>query len=95
MKKMKGYIPTVALMLTIAFGTSAAQAGIIVGDRTGIGDDNPCEEKTGTELVGDILGGIATFVSGGIIVGDFADSNDTCGIIVGDAADAGGIIVGD
>ena len=47
MKKMKGYIPTVALMLTMVLCTSAAQAGIIVGDRTGaLTQDDPCSEKT-------------------------------------------------
>lgn len=98
MRKMRGYIPTVALLVTMVLG-STAQAGIIVGDRGGAtGDTNPCEEKTTTDVVIDFVTGIATLASGGIIVGDFTDSNETCGIIVGDRnGDAAktGIIVGD
>ena len=99
MKKMKGYIPTVALMVTMAFGTSAAHAGIIVGDRTGsLAEDDPCKEQTTSEQIMGIFEGLASFATGGIIVGDFADPNETCGIIVGDRSGesaGGGIIVGD
>jgi hypothetical protein len=97
MKKMKGYIPTVALMLTMVLCTSAAQAGIIVGDRTGaLTQDDPCSDKTTSQQILGIVTDIASFATGGIIVGDYA-GNQTCGIIVGDrtAQQKGGIIVGD
>ena len=92
MKKMKGYIPTVALMLTMVLCTSAAHAGIIVGDRTG----DPCQGKTTSEQILGFVTDLASYATGGIIVGDYA-GNDTCGIIVGDrtAAQRDGIIVGD
>jgi len=97
MKKMKGYIPTVALMLTMVLCTSAAQAGIIVGDRAGaLTQDDPCSEKTTSQQILGIVTDLASFATGGIIVGDYA-GNQTCGIIVGDrtAQQRGGIIVGD
>lgn len=84
-------------MMTLMFGATAAQAGIMVSDFTGEHDDtNPCEEKTATDLISNVVKGIATFAAGGIIVGDYTDSNETCGIIVGDRANAkGGIMVSD
>lgn len=87
---MRGYIPTVGLMLTMLFGATAAQAGIIVYDRNSSADDNnPCEEKDATDLLTDIVTGVAALAKGGIIVYDFAgsdndDPNETCGIIVYD-----------
>ena len=98
MKKMKGYIPTVALMLTMVLCTSAAHAGIIVSDRaSSLTTEDPCQEKTTREQIVEFVTGLATFATGGIIVSDFVGSNGTCGIIVSDRTtqQRGGIIVSD
>ncbi|MDI1243477.1 MAG: hypothetical protein PSX80_16305 [bacterium] len=106
MTKLRGYIPTMLMLVTLMFGATAANAGIIVGGRTdgatSSTDTNPCEEKT------DPLSSVLDFVKAGIIVGGrmgiivggrmgiivggrTSDSQDTCGIIVGGRT---GIIVG-
>lgn len=101
MTKLRGYIPTMLMLVTLMFGTTAANAGIIVGGRTSAEtkDTNPCEEtKTDYSFTG-LLESLATFaktgiiVGGrtGIIVGGRTSSQDTCGIIVGGR---NGIIVG-
>lgn len=108
MTKLRGYIPTTLMIATLMFGATAANAGIIVGDRTSsTKDSNPCAEtKTDYSFMG-LVETFATFAKTGIIVGDRngiivgdrngiivgdRGSNDTCGIIVGDR---NGIIVGD
>ncbi|MEQ1763116.1 MAG: hypothetical protein ABL984_08230 [Pyrinomonadaceae bacterium] len=100
MTKLRGYIPTMLMLVTLMFGTTAANAGIIVGGRAAADSDNPCEEK------GDLLGDLLEYAKAGIIVGGRMgiivggrtgiivggkSSQDTCGIIVGGRT---GIIVG-
>ena len=101
MTKLRGYIPTTLMIATLMFGATAANAGIIVGDRTSSAtkDTNPCEEtKTDYTSMG-LLETVATFAKTGIIVGDRNGIivGDRSGIIVGDRStnDTCGIIVGD
>lgn len=71
--KRKGYIPTMALMITLTLGASIANAGILVSDRQGIlvsDRQAACQESTLTGKIGDLIGGIATFVKTGILVSD-------------------------
>lgn len=103
MTKLRGYIPTMLMLVTLMFGATAANAGIIVGGRESADSDktNPCEEKTdplGSLLeyvkAGIIVGGRMGIIVGGrtgIIVGGRTSDQDTCGIIVGGRT---GIIVG-
>lgn len=102
MTKIKGYIPTMFMAATILFGATAANAGIIVGDRNGAtGDTNPCEEPTTESTLLSYVESAAVFLKTGIIVGDRAGIivGDRSGIIVGDrtasSEDTCGIIVGD
>jgi hypothetical protein len=97
MTKLRGYIPTMLLLVTVMFGATAANAGIIVGDRQSAKDTNTCEETKEFSLRG-FIETAAGFLKTGIIVGDrmgiiVGDRKaETCGIIVGDR---NGIIVGD
>lgn len=105
MTKLKGFIPTTLMLFTLMFGATAANAGIIVGDRTGSTgkDETTCEKQENPGVVTSFLGKVATFFTTGIIVGDRTGiivgdrtgiivGDRTCGIIVGDKT---GIIVGD
>lgn len=83
MTKLRGFIPTTALMFTLLFGATFANAGIIVNGRTdgAQSEPDPCTE---TDLEGIIVNGftaVATFVRTGIIVNGVT-GNETCGIIV-------------
>jgi hypothetical protein len=100
MTKLRGYIPTMLMLVTLMFGATAANAGIIVGGRASADSDktNPCEETKDdslsgilTELVGFAKSGIIVGGRLGIIVGGRTSDQDTCGIIVGGRT---GIIVG-
>ena len=87
MTKVKGFIPTTLMLITLTFGATAANAGIIVGDRQAAkSSTSSCEEPSTDSFVYSFISSVATFARTGIIVGDRA------GIIVGDR---GGIIVGD
>jgi hypothetical protein len=85
------------MLVTLMFGTTAANAGIIIGGRTGA-DTNPCEEKDG-DAVKDLFESALTFAKTGIIIGGRTgiiiggrtSSDDTCGIIIGGRT---GIIIG-
>lgn len=99
MTKLRGYIPTMLMLVTLMFGATAANAGIIVGDRTSSTEDtNTCEETSKEFSFKGLFGAAATFLKTGIIVGDRTGiivgdrQTATCGIIVGDRT---GIIVGD
>jgi hypothetical protein len=105
MTKLRGYIPTMLLLVTVLFGATAANAGIIVGDRQSAKDTNTCEETKEFSFRG-FIETAAGFLKTGIIVGDRMGiivgdrtgiivgdrKTETCGIIVGDR---NGIIVGD
>lgn len=100
MTKLRGYIPTMLMLVTLMFGATAANAGIIVGGRTAADSEktNPCEETKDpslsgilSELVGFAKSGIIVGGRMGIIVGGRTSDQDTCGIIVGGRT---GIIVG-
>ena len=92
MTKLRGYIPTMLMLVTLIFGATAANAGIIVNGRDG-GDSlttssttsDPCAEEE-TSLVGIIVNGFSaarSFFKDGIIVnGRSSSSEEFCGIIV-------------
>ena len=95
MTKLRGYIPTMLMLVTLMFGATAANAGIIVNGRTADAStttSDPCTEEE--SLFGIIVNGLtaaASFAKTGIIVngrsgiivnGRSGGSNDTCGIIV-------------
>ncbi len=86
MTKLRGYIPTMLMLVTLMFGTTAANAGIIVGGRTS-------EETPSTTTLSGVLIDIVTFATTGIIVGgrDGIIVGGRDGIIVGGRD---GIIVG-
>ena len=71
MTKLRGYIPTMTLMLMLLFGTTAANAGdgVIIGGRT------QAASKDGVIIGGRdgvIIGGfkkVATFLTTGVIIG--------------------------
>jgi hypothetical protein len=90
MTKIKGYITAATMMAVIAFGTTFANAGIIVAGKTDaaatsstlIAGDEPCTD-TSTDLGGIIVAGFTatvSYMSGGIIVA--GATQETCGIIV-------------
>jgi len=78
MTKLRGYIPTMLLLVTLMFGATAANAGILVNGRsaatTTTTTTTTTSETTTTEdtsLVGILVNGVAsavTFVRTGILV---------------------------
>ena len=74
MTKLRGYIPTMLLLVTLMFGATSAHAGILVNGRTEGAATTTTEETTSTEeasLVGILVNGFysaATFVRIGILV---------------------------
>ena len=78
---MKKTITTITLAFIMTFGATFANAGIIIGDKSG----QECGNTKEGIIIGDFLQELF-----GIIIGD--KSGDTCkeGIILGD-----GIIIGD
>lgn len=83
MTKLRGFIPTTLMLITLMFGATVANAGIIVTNRATTGSD-PCSE-TSKDFAGIIvtnLKTVAKFARTGIIVTNAADTQDTCGIIV-------------
>src|SRR5690349_14522671 len=96
MTKLRGYIPTMLMLVTLMFGTTAANAGIIIGGKSATGGDtNPCEEPTSTDILSELVSfaktGIIIGGKTGIIIGGKTSSQDTCGIIIGGKT---GIIIG-
>ncbi|HEX6278614.1 MAG TPA: hypothetical protein VFZ49_01245 [Pyrinomonadaceae bacterium] len=90
----KGYIPTMALMLTLTFGASIANAGIIVSERNGIivselESETTCSETTMGEKFEGLISGLSAFFRTGIIVSELT-SECRGGIIVSERE---GIIV--
>jgi hypothetical protein len=79
---MKNTLATLTLIAVMTFGTTFANAGIIVGGLTS--GDEPCTEKSN---VGIIVGGFTGIIVGGftgiIVGGAQADGTEVCGIIVG------------
>ncbi len=89
MTKLRGYIPTMALLTTLSFGASVANAGILVSNRTDAGatSEATCEEpSTETQLV-NLVKGLATFAKTGILVSNRdkecpGEQNQRTGILV-------------
>ena len=79
---MKNALTTLALIAVMTFGTTFANAGIIVGGLTT--SDDPCTEKTNVGIiVGGFTGIIVAGFTGIIVGGAQADEPEVCGIIVG------------
>lgn len=95
MRKLRGFIPTTALLVTLAFGSTVANAGIVVGQIAETSDD-PCKVETTTSVLTDLITTISRFAITGIVVGQSLETNKTCGIVVGQAVETnkGGIVVG-
>ena len=95
MTKLRGYIPTTFLLVTLLFGTTATNAGIIIGGRVDT-EPSPCEEQ---DTLKGLFDAAVTFAKtgiiiggrNGIIIGGRVESQDTCGIIIGGR---NGIIIG-
>lgn len=94
MTTLKGYIPTMLMLVTLIFGATAANAGIIVNGRdaqastttTTKSQTETCGEQT-SSVTGIIVNGfysVLSFAKTGIIVNGFKASRRTmaCGIIV-------------
>ena len=69
MTKLRGYIPTMTMMLFLAFGSTIANAGIVITGRTASSTETTatCTE-TKTETVVSYLTALATFVKTGIVI---------------------------
>ena len=71
MTKLRGYIPTMLLLVTLMFGATAANAGILVNGRTEAAATTSATTTEDTSLVGILVNGVAsalTFVRTGILV---------------------------
>lgn len=81
MKNIKNVSAAITLIAVMAFGTTFANAGIIIG---GVTSENPCEQ---TVKPGIIIGGLTGIIIGGltgIIIGGATDDTPVdCGIIIG------------
>ena len=72
MTKLRGYIPTMLLLVTLMFGAATANAGILVNGRTATATTTTTTTANeDTSLVGILVNGLksaATFVRTGILV---------------------------
>ena len=95
MRIIKGWIPTAILTVTMLFGATAANAGIIYGGYAPTPTQEPCTSQANGNggiiyggLTGIIYGGFTGIIYGGytgIIFGGLTSSTPTnCGIIVTD-----------
>jgi hypothetical protein len=78
---MKKTIATITMAMTLAFGATFANAGIIIGDQ----QTDPCTKTDGI-IIGDSFTGIISQIAG-IIIGDTVKTDCTAqtdGIIIGD-----------
>ena len=78
MTKLRGYIPTMLMLVTLMFGATAANAGILVTDRNG-------DQSKETSLIS-LAGSVITFFQTGILVTDRSGIlvTDRTGILVTD-----------
>jgi hypothetical protein len=85
MKTFRGWIPAGFLAVALLFGSTAANAGIIIGGASNTDSGDPCGDSTVDQLLnaatGIIIGGAGYT---GIIVVD--NSQTACGIIIGGAS---------
>ena len=68
MTKLRGYIPTMTMMLFLAFGSTIANAGIVITGRTASTETTATCTETKTETVVSYLTALATFVKTGIVI---------------------------
>ena len=75
MTKLRGYIPTMLMAVTLMFGATAANAGIVIGGRAEATTttSNTCQETTLTGILSDLV----SFARTGIVIGGRA------GIVIG------------
>jgi hypothetical protein len=100
MTNLKNLLATITLLAVVVLGTTSANAGLIMSDFTGQGNNNPCTANDGVKLdMGIIVAGITGFIVAGrtgIIVagrdGIIVAGKDNCGIIV---AGRDGILMSD
>lgn len=94
MTNLKNLLATITLLAVIVLGTTSANAGLIMSDFAGQGND-PCSESGDVKLdMGIIVAGITGIIVAGrdgIIVAGKDDTQD-CGIIV---AGRDGILMSD
>jgi len=77
---MKKTITLITLAITLAFGATFANAGIIIGDQS----QDPCKTATDGIIIGDMFTKIISQIEG-IIIGDAPKPcTQTDGIIIGD-----------
>ncbi|HMJ09096.1 MAG TPA: hypothetical protein VK468_08825 [Pyrinomonadaceae bacterium] len=81
MKMLKGWIPTGILMMILMFGTTFANAGIVVAGVAG-GSDPCTDTKDNIGIVVAGLTGIVVAGFTGIVVAGAADVPVDCGIVV-------------
>ncbi|CAN5575073.1 hypothetical protein BH24ACI3_BH24ACI3_14970 [soil metagenome] len=91
MKNLKNTLAAFTMMFVLAFGTTFANAGIIVAGfnerSTTSRNGNPCKDSSEKQDVGIIVAGIGIIVAGltgftGIIVAGVSERQSNCGIIV-------------
>ncbi len=83
MKNFRNFLAATLMFTVLAFGTSVANAGLLISDFTGGDTPEPCTEKSAEPDWGIIVEGFAgIIVEGfiGIIVEGATEEN--CGIIV-------------
>lgn len=90
MTKLRGYIPTMLMVVTLMFGATAANAGIVIGGRAeATTTSSACEETTLTgilsELVSFVRTGIVIGGREGIVIGGRTECTTTAsfGIVIG------------
>jgi len=89
MKTFRGWIPAGVLAVALLFGSTAANAGIIIGGAGYSDPVDPCTDGSGT--VNQLLNAATGIIIGGagytgIIVVDNSSSTTACGIIIGGAS---------
>jgi hypothetical protein len=94
MKNLKNFMAAITLLTVLVLGTMTANAGILVGDFAGSGQQDPCSEAptkndSGTimsDITGIIVAGFTGIIVAGrdgiIVAGKGTTGNTDCGIIV-------------
>lgn len=84
MTKRKGYIPTMTMMLFLAFGSTIANAGIVITGRAAATETTATCTETKTETLVSYLSKIATFAKTGIVITGRTDAQcaERTGIVI-------------
>lgn len=78
MTKLRGFIPTTLMLITLMFGATAANAGIIITNRAA--KEESC--KTTESSIAEFFKSVSRFAITGIIITNRAETQETCGIII-------------